>query len=165
MRNVYLGLGSNLGDRELNLKNAVIAIAKHIGRIVCSSQVFETEPLGFNSNNKFLNMVVEVETDKDPVNLMRLILETEASLGRRRDSGKKYTSRIIDIDMLIYGNTVIRTGFLTVPHPRMHERKFVLVPLCEIAAGFIHPVFGKTFKMLLDECQDKSSIEKQNRLG
>jgi len=159
MKKVFLGIGTNLGDREVNLGSAVECIRESIGRVVCISSVYETEPWGFSSDDQFLNMVVEVETAHKPSGLLGRMLMIEAKMGRLR-SGEGYSSRLIDLDILLFGNKVMNTKSLVIPHPRLHERKFVLVPLCEIAPGFVHPVLKKDIKALLKECTDKSRILK-----
>jgi 2-amino-4-hydroxy-6-hydroxymethyldihydropteridine diphosphokinase len=159
MKTVYLGIGTNLGDREENLKKAIGMIEVHIGTIKLSSSVYETEPWGFQSGNYFLNMVVEVETSLRSSGLLGRLLMIESLLGRLRQ-GKEYQSRIIDIDILFYNNQVIKKKVLTVPHPGIQNRRFVLVPLNEIAGDLIHPVLGKSIRQLLEECPDKSKIAK-----
>jgi 2-amino-4-hydroxy-6-hydroxymethyldihydropteridine diphosphokinase len=104
-------------------------------------------------------MVAEVDTMLKPSGVMDMILKAEALLGRVR-KGNKYTSRIIDLDILLFGNRIIENDSLSVPHPRMHERRFVLIPLCEIAPDLVHPILKKSIKTLLSECQDKSSVIK-----
>jgi 2-amino-4-hydroxy-6-hydroxymethyldihydropteridine diphosphokinase len=159
MKRVFLGIGTNLGDREKNLKQALDKIAEVIGIIASRSSVYETEPWGFQSIDKFLNMVIGVDTNLKPSGLLGRLLMIESLLGRLRD-GKQYTSRIIDIDILLYGRQKVDTISLKIPHPRMHERNFVLIPLCEIAPRIVHPVFGKTMTELLNECKDTGSIKK-----
>jgi 2-amino-4-hydroxy-6-hydroxymethyldihydropteridine diphosphokinase len=159
MGKVYLGLGTNLGDRELNLKKAIDKVEELIGSVVHISSIYETEPVGFKSKDKFLNMVAEVNTSLEPSLVMDMILKGEALLGRVR-RGNKYTSRVIDLDILLFGDRIIKNDSLSVPHPKMHERRFVLVPLCEIAPDLVHPVLKKSIKTLLVECQDKSSVIK-----
>ena len=161
MKKVYLGIGTNMGDREACLKVAIECIMESIGTVVRTSSVYETEPWGFSSNDQFLNMVAEVETALKPSGLLGRILMIEARMGRlRSDTG--YTSRLIDLDILLYGNKILNTKSLIVPHPRLHERKFVLVPLCEIAPDFVHPVLKKDIKTLLRECKDKSKVIRLN---
>jgi len=157
MKKVFLGIGANLGNRENNIFLAVEKIRELIGPVINVSPVYETEPWGFKSENKFLNIVIEVETKIKPSGLLGRLMMIESLLGRVRD-GKQYTSRTIDIDILLYNNKVLETKVLVIPHPRMHERKFVLVPLCEIAPDMVHPVLKKNMRELLKECPDKSNV-------
>ncbi len=159
MQKVILGLGTNLGDREANLRSAVGRIKEDIGTIVHLSSVYETEPWGFSAEDLFLNMVAEVETNLKPSGLLGRILMIEAEMGRLRQ-GKGYSSRIIDIDILFFGKRIIDLPGLVVPHPKLHERRFVLVPLCEIEPDLVHPVLKKDIKTLLKECIDKGKIRK-----
>ncbi|MGA1977414.1 MAG: 2-amino-4-hydroxy-6-hydroxymethyldihydropteridine diphosphokinase [Bacteroidales bacterium] len=159
MKGIYLGLGTNLGNREENLIQAVGKINEFIGPVINSSSVYETEPWGFMSEDKFLNMAVEVKTSLRPSGLLGRMLMIESMLGRLRE-GKQYSSRIIDIDILLYGKRKINRVSLRIPHPEMHKRRFVLVPLCEIAPDAIHPLFRKSIKTLLEECDDKCKVEK-----
>jgi len=155
----FLGIGTNLGDRELILKEAVSRIGENIGSVIRSSSVYITEPWGFQTNNEFLNMVVKIETEFIPSELIEKILMIESLLGRVR-SERQYSSRIIDIDILLYGDLIIDEKNLKIPHPLMHKRKFVLVPLSEIDAELVHPVLKKSIGSLLDDCEDKSQIRK-----
>ena len=159
MKKVFLGIGSNLGERETNLKEAVTAIGKNIGTILKCSSLYETEPWGFKSENQFLNIVVEAETKLTPSGVLGAILMIEAFLGRTR-SEKQYSSRVIDIDILLYEDIVIDEVSLKIPHPLMHERRFVLVPLCEIASELVHPVLKENIATLLNLCEDKSAVLK-----
>jgi 2-amino-4-hydroxy-6-hydroxymethyldihydropteridine diphosphokinase len=158
---VYMGVGGNLGNREQNLRNALKALEKQIGTLVAVSPVYETEPFGFDSNDRFLNIVVAIETILDPNEILERIRIIENRLGRERETGK-YVSRTIDIDLLFYGNQIIDNAELIVPHPRLHERKFVLVPLCDIAPGFIHPVLNRSIKEILESSKDRSIVEKRD---
>ncbi|HOF19804.1 MAG TPA: 2-amino-4-hydroxy-6-hydroxymethyldihydropteridine diphosphokinase [Bacteroidales bacterium] len=157
METVFLGLGTNLGEREENLRKAVLLIEEHIGKPVAESPVYETEPWGFTSEISFLNMAVKVETDLSPSGLLGRTLMIEAMMGRLRE-GKGYKSRIIDIDILLFGSRVIETRALQIPHPRLHERRFVLVPLSGIASDTVHPVLGKSIGELLAECRDGNKV-------
>ena len=157
MKKVFLGLGSNLGDRLDNISNAAMLIGRHAGEVVASSSLYETEPWGFEADNKFINMVICVMTDLSPSALLGRLLMIEANLGRLRCEGK-YTSRTIDIDILFYGDEVINDNVLKVPHPRLHERKFVLTPLNEIAPELMHPVLKKNVTSLANDCTDQSGV-------
>jgi len=159
MKIVFLGTGTNLGNRQLNLRRAAEAIGKFIGRIYCSSSLYETEPWGFMSEDKFLNQVLKVETDLSPFSLLDRIHEIESGLGRVRGK-EQYSSRIIDIDILLYEGTILDEANLKIPHPLMTERRFVLEPLCEIASEMNHPVLNKTIRELLEVCNDKGQAKK-----
>ncbi len=161
MKNVFLGIGTNLGEREENLKKAIALIREHIGNLIMVSSVYETEPWGFKSDTKFLNIVAEVETGLTPSGLLGRILMIEAMMGRLRE-GSGYKSRIIDIDILFFGSRIFENKVLTIPHPKIQDRKFVLVPLCEIAGEMVHPVFNKSIQELLAECKDKSEVQKHD---
>jgi 2-amino-4-hydroxy-6-hydroxymethyldihydropteridine diphosphokinase len=156
---VFLGLGSNLGDREGFLKKALELIDLEAGEVVATSPVYQTEPWGFHAKDPFLNMTAEIRTLMDPESLLLQLLNIEAKMGRKRDDNG-YSSRKIDLDILLYDNMTIQRPGLTIPHPLMHERRFVLVPLCDIAQGIIHPVFKKTIAVLLDECRDRSQVRR-----
>lgn len=133
MHTVYLSLGSNLGDKEQNLASAVSEIARRIGDITDQSAFLETEPWGFDSKNTFLNAAVRVETELSPYELLNATQQIERDLGRKQKSEKgQYHDRIIDIDILLYDDLHIQTPELTIPHPLMQQRDFVLIPLKEI---------------------------------
>ena len=157
MKVVFLGVGTNLGDREKNLKEALAGIGKYIGRIICSSSVYETEPWGFHAEQQFLNIAAKVETELIPSEILKAILILETRLGRVR-SENQYSSRTIDIDILFYGDEIINSEELKVPHPLLDKRKFVLVPLCEIEPELVHPGLKTSVKSLLEQCEDKSKV-------
>ena len=159
MKRVFLGIGTNLGDREANLKEAIAKIEEYIGMLLVSSSVYETEPWGFKTDSEFLNIVLKVETDLSPSGLLGRILMIESQFGRIRGE-KQYSSRVIDIDILLYEDQVIDEESIKIPHPLMHERKFVLVPLCEIAPDMLHPEKKESFSSLLQNCKDKGKVRK-----
>jgi 2-amino-4-hydroxy-6-hydroxymethyldihydropteridine diphosphokinase len=159
MKKVFLGIGTNLGERERNLEETVTKIKESIGPVLNMSSVYETEPWGFVTENQFLNMVVEVETKLTPSGVLGAILMIEAFLGRIR-GGKQYSSRVIDIDILLYEDSVVDQVSLKIPHPLMVKRRFVMVPMCEIAPDLEHPVLKKSIASLLESCEDKSKIGK-----
>jgi 2-amino-4-hydroxy-6-hydroxymethyldihydropteridine diphosphokinase len=147
LKTVYVGLGSNVGDREANLREALVRLEAEGIRVVRRSSVYETEPQELRDQPWFLNAVVEVETDLYPLQLFAHLQNVEREMGRRRLTPKG--PRNIDIDILFYGRSVIETADLQVPHPRIAQRRFVLEPLTEIAPEFRHPVSGKTASELL----------------
>jgi 2-amino-4-hydroxy-6-hydroxymethyldihydropteridine diphosphokinase len=132
-------------------------IEEYIGPVLQSSSVYETEPWGFTAKGEFLNLVVKIQTELDPKNLLDKILNIEKLLGRVRKK-KRYSSRVIDIDILLYDDIIFHEPDLKIPHPLMHERKFVLVPICEIAPDLIHPVLKKSFRSLLEICEDTGVV-------
>jgi 2-amino-4-hydroxy-6-hydroxymethyldihydropteridine diphosphokinase len=159
MKIVFLGIGTNLGRREGNLAEAVEQIGKYVGTVTGSSSVYETEPWGFETRNEFLNMVLKAETALAPSGLLKRILKIESDMGRVRGE-ERYSSRLIDIDILLYDDLIIDEETLKIPHPLIQERKFVLVPLCDIASEKIHPVFKKSFAELLEICEDRSEVKR-----
>lgn len=146
MKLVYLSLGANLGDREQGLRGAVRLLQAPDLRVLRVSSIYETEPQDFRSQPWFLNLVAEAETSLLPRQLLSRIQKIERELGRRRTAPKG--PRTIDIDILLYGQFVIETGELTVPHPRMANRRFVLEPMCELAPDLRHPVLRCTMREL-----------------
>lgn len=142
---VYLGLGSNLGDRTTNLRAAAAALSPQV-TVLRSSAVYETEPWGYQDQPAFLNQVLEAETALAPLDLLAHLKQIEITLGRAPSF--RYGPRLIDLDILFYGDQVIELPGLTIPHPRLAERAFVLVPLAELAPNLIHPLSGKTIREL-----------------
>ena len=142
METVFLLLGGNIGDRENVIYNAISLIKSNIGTVLQVSSIYETEPWGMLNAKSFLNIAVKLTTELAAFELLDALLKIEEQLGRKRNpAAMEYESRPIDIDIMFYGSCVIQTNQLTIPHPHIQSRKFVLVPLCEIAADFIHPVF------------------------
>jgi 2-amino-4-hydroxy-6-hydroxymethyldihydropteridine diphosphokinase len=148
MKTVYLGLGSNVGDRERNLTAAVDQLTGPALRVLRVSSTYETEPIDYTDQRWFLNLVAEAETDLFPMQLLARIVKIERALGRVRTVSKG--PRTLDIDILLYGRAVIRSARLKIPHPRMGERRFVLAPLAELAPGLRHPLTRKTIREMLD---------------
>ena len=143
---VYLSLGSNLGDRAANLRAAIERLAE-AGTVKATSGLYETEPVDFRDQPWFLNCVVALETGKTPRGLLAHALTIEGAMGRQRAGNKG--PRVIDIDILLFGNRVIEEPGLKIPHPAMHERRFVLEPLAEIAPEALHPTIKRTARRLL----------------
>ncbi len=150
MSKIYVGLGSNLGDKKLNITNATILLGSLMGDLKVLSSLYETEPWGFRSDNKFLNAVVLLETNIEPQMCLEMAKAIEREMGRVY-THEGYEDRLIDVDILLYDDRVIRTETLTLPHPLMHERDFVLKPMVEIAPDLQHPLLRKTMKELLCE--------------
>ena len=160
MSEVYLGLGTNLGDKLNNLKGAVLALNNCEVKINAFSSVYETAPWGFESNDPFYNMVVKAETNLSPEELLNCIGQLEKTLGREKKSVNGYESRIIDIDILFFDTKVINTDELKIPHAFFHQRLFVLVPLQELNPLFINELTGFTIQGHINNCKDKSEIRK-----
>lgn len=144
----YLSLGTNIGNKRRNMVTAAALLAERVGDILALSGFYETEPWGFESKNIFLNAAVMLETSFTPQELLVATQQIETEMGRTEKSDGSYHDRIIDIDILIYDELVMKTPELTLPHPLMHERKFVLEPLAEIAPNMKHPVMNKTISSL-----------------
>jgi 2-amino-4-hydroxy-6-hydroxymethyldihydropteridine diphosphokinase len=137
-------------------------IDKEIGQVTKSSSVYESEPWGFSSDQQFLNQVVVVESELSPNEMLDEIHIIEAKLGRKRSSAG-YQSRTMDIDILFYDDLMVNESDLVIPHPRLHERRFTLLPLAEIAGDFIHPVLSESMDALAEECSDTSKVELINK--
>ena len=160
MKGIFLLLGSNQGDRYFVLRQATGEISLRVGAIVNSSAIYRTKAWGIEDQPDFLNQVIEVESDLSPMEILDQILLIEKSLGRIREI--RWSSRIIDIDLLYYGSEVISQPELIVPHPEIQNRNFTLIPMCEIAPNFIHPILGKTQTELLENTSDNLAVEKVN---
>lgn len=159
---VYLGLGSNLGDRGKNLHLAINHIEERIGEIIATSAFYVTTPIGFESDNQFLNAVCQIKTQLSPIEVLDLTQSIEKELGRNNKSiNNVYTDRLIDIDILLFDKEIIDHPRLTIPHPHIQNRAFVLQPLAEIAGGYTHPVLKKSVNQLKEELADNqcSSLE------
>jgi len=154
----FLGLGSNVGDRKAALALAIAALGRGPLRLTSRSSVYRTDPVEVVDQEEFLNQVVALETGLGPAALLALCLEIEGSLGRVRTRDKG--PRVLDIDLLLHGDAVLRSEGLEVPHPRLHLRRFVLVPLVEIAPEVRHPVLGLTAREMLERCPDRSRVDR-----
>lgn len=164
MEEIILLLGSNKGNRISYLSQAVQKISALSKTPIETSSLYESEPWGFETETWFLNMAVLITSDMTPQELIKEVLNIERELGRIRQSGSNgYESREIDIDIIFYGSRLIDTSELSVPHPRMHLRRFVLTPVCEICHDFIHPLLSKRVEDLLELCEDKSVVVKSCR--
>ncbi len=152
MKGIFLLLGTNLGDRKQNLRNAKKAIDKEIGQIISSSKIYETEAWGEEEQPKYLNQVIEIKTKKSPFDILHKTLEIETQLGRKRF--QKWESRIIDIDILFYHDEFIHTPELTIPHPQIKNRLFTLIPLNDLVGDLHFPGENETVSAVLKKCPD-----------
>ena len=159
MEITYLLLGGNLGDRIEYLRRGVDLLRRDVGNVQTVSSVYESEPWGFDDPQWFLNQVAAVETNLSPIELLSRIQQIEEHLGRRR-THNYYQARTIDIDIILYGNLVINTPELIIPHPLMCERMFVLQPMAEIAPELQHPILSKTMAYLKEDCADAKEVRK-----
>jgi 2-amino-4-hydroxy-6-hydroxymethyldihydropteridine diphosphokinase len=159
MNKVYLSLGSNRGARAGSVRKGGKLLAEKTGNIINTSSIYETPPWKMVDDTNFLNQVILLETNFTAVQLMDIIIQVEALIGRIRTQNK-YEPRIIDIDILFFNDEVINEEGLIVPHPLIQERRFVLEPMAEIAPTYIHPALRKSIIQLLDECSDKSKLRK-----
>ena len=159
---IYLGLGSNLGNKRLNILRAIEMINEEIGTVSVSSSFFESNPWHFSSDEMFINAVVEANTQLSPEELLDACKDIEKKVGRVKTKENEYEDRLIDLDILFYGNQTVNTERLTIPHETIEERDFVIIPMAEIAPDFVHPVLGKSIKALADSLQI-STINPDNR--
>jgi 2-amino-4-hydroxy-6-hydroxymethyldihydropteridine diphosphokinase len=158
MKGIYLILGSNLGDKFLSVQRATNLIRKMIGEVEAESSIYDTEPWGYEKQPNYLNKVIKLNTTLPPDELLQKINSIENEFGRKRK--EKWHERILDVDILYYQDRVIKTGDLEIPHPQIANRRFALIPLCEIAPEEKHPVTGKTQKQMLEECNDTLQVNK-----
>jgi 2-amino-4-hydroxy-6-hydroxymethyldihydropteridine diphosphokinase len=156
---VYLSLGSNVGDRKANLQTAISEL-QTLGKVVSISSFYETEPVELAAQPWFLNCAVKLETEKMPRQLLSALLQIERKQGRNRVRERVKGPRTLDLDILLFGNSVVDTQSLTVPHPAMHQRRFVLEPLAEIAPDVRHPVFRQTIRELLNALPADQAVKK-----
>lgn len=160
LKTTYLLLGSNLGDREKYIADALTLLAANVGRILQTSSIYETAAWGKTDQPSFLNLAVEMETALNPTQLLETVLKVEADLGRVRH--ERWGSRRIDIDIILYGDQVVNlVGQLCIPHPEMHNRRFVLLPLSEIAPDAMHPVLNQKVSQLLINLSDSLTVQKR----
>lgn len=155
---VYLILGSNLGNRKHILQTAITELAVHVGEVVGQSGLYETEPWGFETEDLFLNQVIVVRTRLTPESILEKSQQIEKKLGRTAKTSNQYASRTIDIDILFYENQIVNEKHLVIPHPRLHERRFTLWPLAEIAPELEHPVLKQKIHELFAKCTDNQKV-------
>jgi len=161
---VWIGLGSNVGDRQVYLDRAGYEIEQESIRIISHSGIYESDPWGFQSEKLFCNKCIHAETNLDPRKLLDTLKSIEKRLGRETSNPEfGYTDRIIDLDLLFYDELVMHTDNLIIPHPHIEERLFVLKPLCEIAPGKIHPLLGKSVKEILEDYTGKERVIRLTR--
>jgi 2-amino-4-hydroxy-6-hydroxymethyldihydropteridine diphosphokinase len=152
MHTIYIGLGSNLGDRLANLNSAIDALPPSVNPMVLSP-VYETAPWGYTDQPAFLNQAIRAETSLLPLDLLKHLKSVETSLGRRPSF--RYGPRLIDLDILFYDNLILKSSDLIIPHPRLQERAFMLIPLADLAPDLCHPILGKTVQQMLDEVDSR----------
>ncbi|HUJ18969.1 MAG TPA: 2-amino-4-hydroxy-6-hydroxymethyldihydropteridine diphosphokinase [Nitrospirota bacterium] len=153
----YIGVGSNVGDKKANCQRA-IELLEEADKVVAVSSLYYTEPVGYQEQEDFINAVVALETERSPAVLLARCLALEERLGRKRTL--RWGPRTIDLDILLYGEQVVNLPDLVIPHPQMAARKFVLVPLVEIAPDAVHPVLKKTARLMLQELKDTATVMK-----
>jgi 2-amino-4-hydroxy-6-hydroxymethyldihydropteridine diphosphokinase len=160
MNKAYLSLGTNLGDKKSNILFAITQIDSKIGNITAKSHLYATAPWGFESKNEFFNMALTVDTCLEPFALLEELKKIENEAGRKKTTSNSYEDRLLDIDLLLYNDVIFQSELLEIPHPRLHLRKFVLIPLLDIAPQLVHPVFQKTMIILTEICPDTSILRR-----
>jgi len=154
----YIGIGSNMGDKISNCRRAIEEMDELPGcKVAASSSLYKTEPVGVAEQDWYINCVARLTTSLDPFQLIKALLSIEYAMGRRRR--RKWEARIIDLDILLFGQDIIRSCDLVIPHPLMHERRFVLEPLAQLAPDFIHPILKLTIRRLLEGLAVRHSVE------
>ena len=163
-KRVYLGLGSNLGNKERIVRKAIDKVGERVGAVVAVSSFYKTAPWGYQSVHTFCNAAIAVDTDLSPEEVLFTVQEIERELGskKHRERDGSYVDRLIDIDLLDYDGLVLDTRSLVLPHPYMHKRTFVMTPLAEIAPQWVHPVLGKTVTELLKGLQNEKGFSPQS---
>ncbi len=156
MNTLFLQLGSNLGDREQLIKDAMNLINEKIGKVVSTSKIYESDPWRVDGQKNYLNQILEVHSSLSAEDSLKVLQDIENELGRVRL--EKWGERLIDIDIIFFNNDIIETTDLCIPHKHMHERNFVLIPLNEIAAAYMHPKYNKTVAVLLEESKDTENV-------
>ncbi len=162
---IFIGLGSNEGDSFQILSDAYLDLKKNVGYLIASSSIYESSPWGFESENSFLNAVLKFETNHTVEEIMNILQYLESKAGRKRNESENYTDRTLDLDLLYYDNLISDEEELTIPHPRISERLFVLNPMVEIDAEWIDARHNKSIKQLLEETTDSSFIEKSSKIN
>jgi 2-amino-4-hydroxy-6-hydroxymethyldihydropteridine diphosphokinase len=161
-KEIYLSLGSNLGDRVRHLEDALGQVGEELGSLGKVSGIYESEPWGYSSDHSFCNCCISVHTKLEPLTAQETIIRIEKGMGRERSSSDKkrkgYTDRIIDIDLLLYGDRQYDHPRLVLPHPALADRRFVLLPLNEIAPRLVHPVLGISIARMLELCSDPGEV-------
>ena len=166
METCYVLFGSNIGDKEKIFGEVCKLINNRCGNIVAVSSSYESEPWGFDAEEWFLNRLIVMETEMEPEALLRELLKIEAELGRvRQHDAGGYVSRTADLDILYYGHRIVATSSLIVPHPRLHFRRFALLPLCEMAPQLMHPVLQVTQSDLLKQCTDDTIVRVKEQVS
>ncbi len=160
MEQVFIGFGANLGDRIANINEAIRMIHEEIGEVISQSSFYESEPWGYESSELFVNGVIEINTDLKPFTLLEELKLIETSLGRQKKSEESYSDRLIDLDILFFGDKCIDMNELIIPHPHIYTRRFVLEPFSEIAPNFLDFRVHKSSIELLNECRDTSVLKK-----